>query len=53
MDHVEITKTEDISEGNMKAFIVSGKDILVSEYQGKYYAIDKYSHERRTGSGKN
>jgi nitrite reductase/ring-hydroxylating ferredoxin subunit len=36
MDHVEITKTEDISEGNMKAFIVSGKDILVSEYQGKY-----------------
>jgi 3-phenylpropionate/trans-cinnamate dioxygenase ferredoxin subunit len=40
MDYVEIAKTEDISEGNMKAFIVSGKDILVSKYQGKYYAID-------------
>jgi len=40
MDFVEITKTEEILAGNMKDFVIQGKDILVANYEGKYYAID-------------
>ena len=40
MEYVEIAKTDQISEASMKAFIIRGKDILVANYNGKYYAID-------------
>jgi len=40
MDYVEIAKTDEISAGNMKAFVIQGKDILVANHEGKYYAID-------------
>jgi hypothetical protein len=38
MDYVEIAKTEEIPVGSMKAFVIQGNDILVGNYQGKYYA---------------
>lgn len=40
MDYVEIAKTDEIWAGNMKAFVIQGKDILVANHEGKYYAID-------------
>lgn len=40
MDYVEIAKTEEIPVGNMKAFVIQGNDILVVNYQGKYYALN-------------
>jgi len=39
MEYLEVGKTSEITEGAMKAYIVQGKDILVVNYGGKYYAI--------------
>ena len=38
---VEISKTEEIPVGVMKGFKVEGKEILVANYEGRYYAIGK------------
>ena len=39
MEYLEVGKTGEITEGTMKAYIVQGKDILVANFGGKYYAI--------------
>ena len=39
MGYFEVTKTADIAEGEMKAYKVQGKDLVVVNYGGKYYAI--------------
>ena len=41
MSPVEVAKVEDIPAGKMKGFTVGGKEILVVNYEGKYYAIGK------------
>ncbi len=38
-DFVKVAKVEEIPAGNMKGFKVGGKEILVVNYEGKYYAI--------------
>jgi nitrite reductase/ring-hydroxylating ferredoxin subunit len=38
---VEVSKVQDIPAGKMKGFKVEGKEILVANYEGKYYAIEK------------
>ena len=40
MGFVEITKTTDITNGQMKAVNIEGKEILVINYDGKYFAIN-------------
>jgi len=45
MEYLEIGKTDEIIEGTMKAFQVQGKDILVANLGGKFYAIgNKCTH---------
>ena len=39
MEYLEVGKTSEITEGTMKAFIVKGNNLLVANYNGKYYAI--------------
>jgi len=39
MDFIEIAKTDEIPTGKMKAFVTNGKDILVVNYEGNFYAI--------------
>jgi 3-phenylpropionate/trans-cinnamate dioxygenase ferredoxin component len=39
MEYLEVGKTSEVTEGAMKAYMVQGKDILVANYGGKYYAI--------------
>jgi nitrite reductase/ring-hydroxylating ferredoxin subunit len=39
MEYLEVGKTGDITEGTMKAFMVGGNNLLVANYNGKYYAI--------------
>lgn len=38
---LEVAKTEEIPAGKMKGVTVEGKDILVVNYDGKYYAIGR------------
>lgn len=40
MEYIEVGRISDITEGSMKAYTVQGREILVSSYNGKYYAID-------------
>ncbi|MFC1993471.1 Rieske (2Fe-2S) protein [Chloroflexota bacterium] len=40
MSFVEVAKTTDITNGQMKAIHVEGKEILVINYDGKYFTID-------------
>lgn len=40
MEYIEVTKTEDIGPGTMKSFKVSGREVLLSNIEGKYYAIN-------------
>jgi nitrite reductase/ring-hydroxylating ferredoxin subunit len=40
MSFVEVAKAIDIPNGQMKAILVEGKEILVINYDGKYFAID-------------
>jgi nitrite reductase/ring-hydroxylating ferredoxin subunit len=42
MPATEIAKSGDIPAGQMKSFIVDGKQILVINDSGKYYAIGRY-----------
>ena len=45
MEYLEVGKIGEISEGTMKAFQVQGKDILVANLGGKFYAIgNKCTH---------
>ena len=37
---IKIATTDEIRPGEMKAFNVEGKDILLAGYEGSYYAID-------------
>ena len=39
MGFFEIAKVEDMPKGTMKSGVVGGKEILVTNYDGTYYAI--------------
>jgi nitrite reductase/ring-hydroxylating ferredoxin subunit len=39
MDYVEIAQGDQIAAGTMKSFLVNGKDILLVNYDGKFYAL--------------
>ncbi|MFC1846745.1 Rieske (2Fe-2S) protein [Chloroflexota bacterium] len=40
MVFIKVTKIGEIKPGEMKAFNIEGKDILLASYEGSYYAID-------------
>ena len=40
MSFVEVAKTPDISNGQMKSFAIEGKEILLINYNDKYFAMD-------------
>ena len=40
MGFLQIARTSDIANGQMKSFTVEGKEILVINFDGKYYAIN-------------
>jgi 3-phenylpropionate/trans-cinnamate dioxygenase ferredoxin subunit len=42
MSSMEIAKTGDIPAGQMKSFVVEGKEILVFNNGGNFYAIGRY-----------
>ncbi|MDD5648786.1 MAG: Rieske 2Fe-2S domain-containing protein [Dehalococcoidia bacterium] len=39
MGFVEVARTTDIPDGEMRSFSIEGKPILISCFEGKYYAI--------------
>jgi 3-phenylpropionate/trans-cinnamate dioxygenase ferredoxin subunit len=39
MEFFDVVKTNEIPRGTMKSFTISGMEILVVNYEGKYYAI--------------
>ncbi len=39
MRFVNVAKTDDIPIGRMKSFVIGEKEILIANYEGKYYAI--------------
>ncbi len=39
MGYLDVGRTNEITEGTMKAYIVQGNNILVVNYNGNYYAI--------------
>jgi 3-phenylpropionate/trans-cinnamate dioxygenase ferredoxin subunit len=41
MQFVEVAKTDQIPAGTMKPFVVEGHEVLVVNYEGKYYAIGR------------
>ena len=47
MEYFEVTQEGQIPAGTMKGFSVKGKDILIANVEGKYYAIgSKCTHMR-------
>ena len=40
MVFIKVVTTDEIRPGEMKAFNIEGKDILLAGYEGSYYAID-------------
>ena len=40
MVFIKVAATDEIRPGEMKAFNIEGKDILLAGYEGSYYAID-------------
>ena len=40
-EFIEVAKAEEIPAGKMKGVTAGGKEILVVNYEGKYYAIGK------------
>ena len=40
-DFVEVSKTDGIAPGKMKPFVVDGKEVLIVNYEGHYYAIGR------------
>ena len=41
MSFFEVVKTNEISEGTMKPVTIQGKEILVVNYNGNFYAINR------------
>jgi 3-phenylpropionate/trans-cinnamate dioxygenase ferredoxin subunit len=41
MGFVEVAKVNDIPAGTMKSFAVGGKNILIVNYEGKFYGIGR------------
>lgn len=41
MQFISIADSSDIPEGAMKSFAVNGKGVLISNYKGNYFAINK------------
>ena len=41
MSFYEVAKTNDIPEGTMKAVLIQDKEIVVVNYDGNYYAINR------------
>jgi nitrite reductase/ring-hydroxylating ferredoxin subunit len=39
MEYLEVGKTGEIAEGEMKAYKIQDNNVLVANYNGKYYAI--------------
>lgn len=39
MEFIEVARVDEITSGKMKSFDVKGKNILVANYDGNYYAI--------------
>ena len=39
MSFIEVAKTSEITNGKMKGVMLGGKDILITNVDGKYYAI--------------
>ncbi len=39
MGFVEVARTSDIPDGEMRSFSAAGKQVLIVNYQGKYYAM--------------
>ncbi len=39
MSFIDIAKVDEITPGNMKGATVGGKDILITNIEGRYYAI--------------
>ena len=39
MKYVEVAKVDDLPEGTMKSYSVEGKDILLVNIEGSFYAI--------------
>lgn len=46
MSLIEVAKVEEIPAGKMKGVSVEGKEILVVNWEGKYYAINKICTHR-------
>ena len=45
MSFIDVTKTDEIASGQMKSVKSAGKDLLITNIDGKYYAIgSKCSH---------
>jgi 3-phenylpropionate/trans-cinnamate dioxygenase ferredoxin subunit len=42
MSSMEIAKAGEIPAGQMKSFVVDGKEVLVINNAGKYYALGRY-----------
>jgi 3-phenylpropionate/trans-cinnamate dioxygenase ferredoxin subunit len=42
MASIEIAKPGDIPDGQMKSFVVDGKDVLVVNVGGNFYALGRY-----------
>jgi len=40
MSFIEVAKATEIPTGQMKPFSTAGKEILITNYEGKYFAID-------------
>jgi len=38
-DFIEVARVDEIPEGEMKSFVVDGKQVLIVNYSGNYYAI--------------
>ena len=39
---VEVAKTGELPAGNMRAVKANGKDVVIVNYEGRYYAIGRY-----------
>lgn len=48
---IKIGTTSDVSSGNMKTFVISGKHIALANVDGKYFAIDDICTHSRCSLG--
>jgi hypothetical protein len=40
IEELDVARTEDIAIGKMKRFEINGKEILIANVDGRYYALD-------------